>query len=89
MVSHNYLTMEKIEQKPVFATHSEADAHVQQIKQKHEEQKEESRRDMRETIGEAVEREVFETTGGAIKSSHTIQWKPGQYEQIFRRSTTA
>lgn len=76
-------------QKPVFATHAQAEQHVQEIKNKHLEKKEAVQRDMRETIGEAVEREIYDASDKGTSNAYTIQWKPGQYEQIFSKKRQA
>lgn len=86
MVSHNLAKMEKIEQKKVFATHAEADSHVNEVKARHLDQKEKQKSELREAIGEATERELFDNQERSSKSSHTIRWQPGQYERIFSKA---
>lgn len=78
--------MEKIEHKKVFATHAEADSHVNEVKARHIEKKEQHTRELKEAIGEATDRELFQNKGQTDKSTHTIGWKPGQYEQIFKKA---
>lgn len=86
MVSHNSSYMEKIEQKKVFATHAEADSHVQEVKQRHEQQKEQYASELRETIWVETEKELHRNKDQWDKSTHTIAWRPGQYESIFRKA---